>query len=128
MANVSKSWKGAVRWARDFSFGLILFWGVTIGLCATNTPANAFHLPNAPAISDETGAARLLKTEKASYYTTVAMGPLRELNTTQVQARPTILMLGFVFAFITMLNLAFVRHVRRVAKPRRARAVGSPRR
>lgn len=112
--------KNAAFALRDFALGLLLFWGATIGLCAIQGQAHALGLSNARAAAYETGAASLLKTEKASYYTTVANGPLRELNPTQVSARPTILMLGFVFSLLTMLNLAFVRHVRRayaVPKP-----------
>ncbi len=98
---------------RDFALGLLLFWAVTIGLCALQGQAHALGLPNAQAAAYETEAATLLRTEKASYYATVANGPLRELNPTEVSARPTMLMLGFVFSLLTMLNLAFVRHVRR---------------
>lgn len=116
MAHVSNGWRGAARLARDFAFGLMLFWGATLALCTVHSQAYAFHLPNAQAASYENGAARLLKTERASYYTTVAVGPLRELNPTQLSAPSKTVALGMLFALMTMLNLAFLRHVRRVAK------------
>lgn len=97
--------------ARDFAFGLVLFWGVTIAVCAGHGSAHALTMPKA--VPYETGAAQLLKVEKASYYATVAHGALRDLNPTQVTAKPTMAMLGFVFALLTMMNLAFLRHVRR---------------
>lgn len=102
--------KGAVLATRDFVLGLFLFWGVTLGICAHNAPAQALTLPQA---TYATGPAQLLKAEKASYYATVANGALRELNPTHVAAKPTMAVLSFVFALLLMMNLAFLRHVRR---------------
>ena len=111
MAHGSRISRRAAAALRDFAFGLVLFWGVTIAVCASHDSAQALTLPKATPY--ETGAAQLLKVEKASYYTTVAHGALRELNPTQVTAKPTMAMLGFVFALLTMMNLAFLLHVRR---------------
>lgn len=123
MAHVShRVSKRAATALRDFAFGLALFWGMTFALCAGQGPAHALSLPNAAAY--ENGAAQLLKVEKAGYYATVANGALRELNPTQVTAKPTLAMLGFVFALLTMMNLAFLRHLRRayIRPARRAKA------
>ena len=113
MAHVSHqvSKRAAATAVRDFAFGLALFWAVAFALCAGQGSAYALSLPNA--YSYGTGAAQLLKVEKAGYYATVAHGALRELNPTQVAAKPTMAMLGFVFALLTMMNLAFLRHLRR---------------
>lgn len=117
MAHISRRIsKSAAALVRDFAFGLMLFWGVTFALCASHAPAQALSLPNAATY--DTGPARLLKVEKANYYATVANGALRDLNPTQVAARPTLAMLGFVFALLTTMNLAFLRHLRKAySKP-----------
>lgn len=120
MAHGSMILRRAAVAMRDFTFGLVLFWGITIALCASHGPAQALTMPKI--VPYETGAAQLLKVEKASYYATVANGALRELNSVQVSAKPTMAMLGFVFALLTMMNLAFVRHVRRAYLGKTARA------
>jgi hypothetical protein len=124
MAHGSKAFRRAKAAVRDFALGLAVFWGVTFAVCASHGPAQALPLPKAAAF--ETGAAQLLNVEKASYYTTVAHGALRELNPAQVTAKPTMAMLGFVFALLTMMNLAFLRHVRRayLSKPVRRTKTG----
>lgn len=124
MAHGSKPIRRVKAAMRDFAFGLALFWGATFAVCASHGPANALTLPKSAPY--ETGAAQLLKVEKASYYATVAQGALRELNPTHAAAKPTMAMLGFVFALLTMMNLAFLRHVRRayLSKPGRRTKTG----
>ena len=52
---------------------------------------------------------------------TITGGDRSPRNPTQVTAKPTMAMLGFVFALLTMMNLAFLRHVRRAYRSAPAR-------
>jgi len=122
MAHTSRQVRtGAVLAARDFVFGLLLFWGVAIAVYLGPAPAQALTFPNA-SVAYETGAAQLLKAEKASYYATVANGALRNLNPTQTSTISALTAVGFVFALLTMMNLAFVRHLRRTYQVSRSAA------
>ncbi len=108
---------------RDFGFGAAVFWGLTVALCGLHGKAHALNLPQQTATAVEMGS-RVGTAEKVSgtyrSYAGAAERPVPQISA--ASARPTLLILGFVFALLTMMNLAFVRHIRRTyARPRALR-------
>lgn len=110
---------------RDFLFGLALFWGVVIAFCSTHVPAHALGLlqsqPAAITSQARTSDGIETGTTQPRSYAAAAERPVP--NLAAAGGNSTFVMLGFVFALLTMLNLAFIRHLRRAyGRPRALRA------
>lgn len=106
---------------RDFLFGLAVFWGLMFAVCWAQGPAHAVNLPKSQmaAATDAntpagTGSSMI---RDVRTYAAAAERPIPRFEATA--SAPAFLMLGFMFALLTTLNLAFARHLHRTyAKPR----------
>ncbi|MDX2204263.1 MAG: hypothetical protein NW223_16040 [Hyphomicrobiaceae bacterium] len=111
----------ALSGVRDFLLGLLLFWGIAIAVCSTHVPAHAFDLARlkgaASAGQADAGQPAPMRTQMRTY-AAAAERPVQDLAQS---TGPAFLMLGFVFALLTMLNLAFARHLRRAYGPAKIR-------
>lgn len=115
----------AARSARDFLFGLAVFWGLVLGICWTQGPAHAVNLPKGDMVAAAEGnappATRSPFVKDARTYAAAAERPIPRFEASATG--PAFVALGFVFAVLTMLNLAFARHLHRTyARPRVRRA------
>ncbi|RTL69269.1 MAG: hypothetical protein EKK41_14125 [Hyphomicrobiales bacterium] len=110
--------------ARDFIFGLALFWGLALGICWTQDTAHAVNLPKGDMIVAQASAppaGRAPLVTPARTYAAAAERPIPRFEASATG--PAFVVLGFVFAALTMMNLAFARHLHRTyARPRVRRA------
>jgi hypothetical protein len=96
---------------RDFLFGLAVFWGIALAVCSTHEPAHAFNPLKVVASTADT-----ISRTHARTYAAAAERPSQSISATSMP------ILGLAFALLTMLNLAFARHLHRTyAKPKAAR-------
>jgi|EndMetStandDraft_8_1072994.scaffolds.fasta_scaffold54874_5 hypothetical protein len=107
--------QGIGRWLRDFVLALSLFWFGVFAFGGPQNHAHAIPLPSHVASGVERPIAL-----NVHAWGRAAQTELRVLRESHEDRTRTLILLSLTFAGLATLNLAFLRHLRRVyASPRR---------